>query len=1151
MMDENAGSNEIKEMISLMTKEIVDDAGNTTNIIKTLTKSKLLYYMISTYLMYCDFGSFKLYIPESSLDTIDDCKVIKRSEIDVIVDLLSNCVNLIVEVIDNPENIDYAKVLSNDYIKTTTKESLLLQGTLANFIINVSKDSGVIILPAGYDIPDSWLSSNEEGEIIKLLDAVFEVANITIDGGKYLINELLNGSIEASMILDLEESVIKQLCNSKVLQYTISDKVTDLGSDGFKIIVARNELEEVNALTTTNKTVNVIKSNELYKIFIEIKKIVSFENDTLSVNYNTIFENKEQLSSSKTLTATIVQLLLDNVDSGFIVIPQRYQEDFEKIKTDEQLTGNVWFGDESTSKDDELYLMLAAIETLIDKDENGKIPNDFDFENIQHNLKIKKNGINEICSSAILNASISKQIINIFHVEKSLYSNDVILRSELDKFFNSVFAMFNSDEIIVNDLQQNMFDLEFTNASTEHILDSIILTSTISDAILSTNGIYIPIDETYELDFVNKDSGRVIKTTELNILFDALFALFGDSIKINNINANLTSTSIKKTDVKYIADSHILRSTVSFNLLENNDIVILADKAPNKEKMTNLIEFNTIEKDEIISLLNSMFILTSTEELSINQITSNLTDLEINESMIDSILKSNILKSTIASKITKTEDIIVYEDDKISKYDVKNNPVDVISDDEIKNLFNSLFALFGSPISINNLNNSFTNIGISSLDIDVIFESNIINTNISKELINNNQLIIPNDINYFIDSNSNYKLDILELKNFFKALLNLFNKSNEEKLYINELSLNSIDFNIDNIDSITSSKILSTTLSEKFISNNTSLTIPDIVIETVKNIGNNVDKDRIGNDEFKAFLTALFTRTNSINSDNFNIENINLPTTLEDAKILTNSIIISTTLSNNISKEDSEILIPDEMFINYEYNDYVSNEGYIKTEELDKLIVALSKGLNKSNPSDLSISDITIPTSIDDRKALIASEIIRTTISEKVLSQAGIAANSENIDKTKHIKEVSIGILSETEILNIIDGITKLSNGNNFNDISLDIGEILEKSNKEEVLRAIGKSDVYRYVISNTLNEEKSLGGNTIKAYQLFRFENSSILIDGTYTYNYTNVLGNYIINYPENPTLVYNSFNLTTEYKYLFTYYDIMALNGDLSSLL
>ncbi len=1143
MMDKDIDSSQIKEMINLMTKEIVDDSGNSTNIIKTLTESKLLYYMISVYLMHCDFGSFELYIPDSSIEIIDNCKVIKRSEIDVIVDLLSNCVNLIVEIIDNPENIDYAKVLSDNYIKTTTKESLLLQGTLANLIINISSESEVIILPAGYDVPDAWLSGVETGEIIKLLDVVFEVANITIDDNKYLINELLNGCIEASIILDLEEDVIKQLCSSKVLQYTISDKVTDLGTDSFKIVVARNELEEVNALTTTSKTINVIKSNELYKIFIEIKKIVTFENDTLKINYNNIFENKEELSKSKTITATIVQLLIDNTDSGFIVIPQKYQEDFEKIKTDEQLIGNVWFGDESTSKDDELYLMLSGIETLIDKDDNGKIPNDFDFDNIQNNLKIKKNGIDEICSSAILNASVSKQIINTFCVEKSLYSNDIIERNELDKFFNSVFAMFNSEEIIVNDLQTNMFDLEFTKESTSHILDSIILTSTISDAILSTNGIYVPIDETTKLEFVERQSGRTIKSSELDSLFNALFSLLGDNIKINNINADLTNTSIKKSDVNYIATSHILRAIISYNLLENNDIIILNDAATNKENMTNSIEFNTIDKVEIINLLNSMFVLTDDEILSIDQITTHFSDLSITDTMVESILKSNILKSTIGSKITKMNEIKIFDNDIISTLDVKNNSVNVISDSELENLFNSLFRLVGSPISINNINNCFNDIGIASSDIEVIFESNIINTNITSKLIDNNQIIIPDDIDHLYDSNSNYKLDKLELKNLFNSLLSLFDKSNDEKLYINEITLNSVSFNQEKIDSIVSSKILSTTLSEKFINEN-SLTVPSIVIENIKNIGDNENKYRISNDEFKVFLIALFSRTNNINSDNFSLENISLPTNIDDAKILTNSLILSATLSNNISDESSNILVPDELIVKYVYKNSVSDNNYIIQDELTKLIVALAIGLNKINPTQLTISDIIIPESLESRKALVASEIIRTTISEKVLNQAGIAANSDNIDISKHIDGINIGILSETEIINIIDGISKLSNDNDFNNISLDVEEILEKSNKEEILRAIGNSDVYRYVISNTLNEEKVQG---VKAYQLFRFVNSSILIDNTYTYYYTNVLDKYIINFPESETLVYNSFNLTTDNKFLFTYYDIMALNGDL----
>ncbi|MDE7213222.1 MAG: hypothetical protein K2N42_01425, partial [Anaeroplasmataceae bacterium] len=145
---EKLTSAQIKEMLEVLTKEITID-GTTTTLIKNIINSKLVYYIFSTYLTYAEFGdgAFKLYLPENAVEMIEDCKIIKHSEIEVIVDLLSNCVDLIVEIMDHPTDLDYAHIFSNEYIKKTVKKSLLLQGTLSNVIIGAAGSQEKIILP--------------------------------------------------------------------------------------------------------------------------------------------------------------------------------------------------------------------------------------------------------------------------------------------------------------------------------------------------------------------------------------------------------------------------------------------------------------------------------------------------------------------------------------------------------------------------------------------------------------------------------------------------------------------------------------------------------------------------------------------------------------------------------------------------------------------------------------------------------------------------------------------------------------------------------------------------------------------------------------------------------------------------------------------
>lgn len=1255
MMDDPEDSASIKEMISLMTKEITVD-GKKTNIIKTLIESKLLHYTISAFLSSADFGSFSLYIPDESIEVIEDCNIIKHSEIESIVDLLSNCSDLIVNMIDDSENIDYAGLLSNEYIRTTAKNSLLLKGTLANVIIGIASDGDMIVLPYGYDNPDNWLENDpgtaSECEIIKLLNVVFDVADITIGEDKSLINELMNGTLDASLILDLDEAIIEKLCNSKVLQYTISDKITELGSSDFEIVVARNEIEKLNAPTTTDEKVNVVKANALYSIFVDVKRIIEISSaDEVKINYNAIFENKSELSSSKTLTATIVKLLLDNATSDFIVVPQRYRDDFEKIKTDDDLTGNVWFGNTAAATDDELYLMLSAIESLITK-EDGKIPADFDFNTVENSLTISKTAIDDICSSAILNASLSKQIVDIFYVEKSLFNNDTIEREELNKFFDAVFEMFGNEEINISDLESDMFDLEFNYESKDIILASKILKATISDAILKTTDISIPVAVTTpeQLEFVEKDNAKNINDDELNSLFNALFSMFGEKIKVKDISNELTNLSISKEKITSITGSHILRATMSNKLASSSDIVILKEDTLNEE-MTNSTKISTIDKDEIEKLLNSMFILVGKNSINLDEISTQLSEITLKKADIDELLKSNILLATMSAKMTGMNDIIILNDDVIPFEDIIGTYQNVIKLDEIKRLLNSMFMLVGDTIGINSINDNLNNItlkkddinkgllnsnilvstiatkitgmsdikilsddiiatndikgeskklvskdeiskllaalfalmntneigvnsinssvsdiGISSSSIETILNSSIISTTISTKLIGNDGLIIPTTIDYVKDNN-NYKLATAELRNLFNSLLTLFNVDEGNSLKINELDFNEITLNSGKVESIVNSKILLATISKRFIGID-SITIPAIVKEDVINISDETKLKQISSTEFESFLNALFATTGDVKVNEFGVDSITLPTDTTKASTMAKSLIVSATLSNNITNaKDTIICIPDELRVQYSYGEKKTDETYIKQTELANLLVALTKGIGLKTPSNLSFDNISIPKE-ENREALVASEIIRATISKKILEQekTGIAVEDEIIDTEKHIDGKQVAILSEDEILKIINGITLLSNNNdnnNFDDIDLNVETILENQNKENVLKAIASSAVYRYVISNTLNEEKTYNTLNVKAYQLFRFKDSSTDIDGEiYEYNdydeLTSFLGGYTIKYPTTTTKVYTTFTvgenastLETTDKYLFTYYDIMALKGELNPTL
>ncbi|MDE5546250.1 MAG: hypothetical protein K2I88_02175 [Anaeroplasmataceae bacterium] len=767
-------SEQIRKMLEVLAKEVTIE-GKTTTLIKNITESKLVYYMLSTYLTYADFGGsgFKLYLPESVMEDIEGCKIIKRSEIEIVTDLLSNCTDLIVEVMDHPDDLDYAHIFSNDYIDMKLKESLLLQGTLANVIIGVSSSQQQIILPVTYDQPESWINEDGNGEICILLDAIHDLSHVTIEEEKYLINELLNGNINPSDLLNLDKELLDQICSSKVLRYTISDMVTDL--NGFEIVVARASLEEVNAQTTTDKLVNVIQASELSDIFVDIQKIVFFdEAKEMKINYNAIFENKAELSKSKTITATLIQLMVDKNEEGFLVIPEPYQIDFEKFKTDFDLTGNIWLGTSEDTSDDEIFLMLKAVETFIDKDENGKIPAEFNFETLQDDLKLRENGIDDICASAILNASLSNKITQIFHVPTELYNNNLVEQKDLNDLFKAIFKLFNRSEIVVKELDDDLFNLTFRADATSIILNSVILRGTITNKISKLHQISVPLSSATASDFINKESGYIIDKNELTHLFEAMFKILeSDVIMVNDLDNQLTSLKIKKESISYITKSNILNATVSSKLSENNQIVIL-DKDAVKEEMLNEMIIHNIDAEELTKLLNLMFIILGEDTIVVDNISNEFNDLTIAEKDLALLLDSNIITATISHKLVEMNELYIPSSQATEEMSIYNQKEYLIDKTEMQCLLSALFVLFDTDrLEMLNLNSNLGKLELTSSKVDTILESRILQLTLSEKFVAVQDLVIPHIVVRPIDTLKNEvkdQIEKIELKAFFDAI---------------------------------------------------------------------------------------------------------------------------------------------------------------------------------------------------------------------------------------------------------------------------------------------------------------------------------------------------------------------------------------------
>ncbi|MDE7100371.1 MAG: hypothetical protein K2O05_00780, partial [Anaeroplasmataceae bacterium] len=130
-------------------------------LLDELLKSQVFHYVLSNVFYYGGFGTLEFYIPSSSLYEVAEGSgenqkiypVIKPEEIRSISRMMVVCKDVIILLMDNDNDIDYAQIFTNQDFITHLEESVILKGTIANILINISKENDVLILPQNLDNP--------------------------------------------------------------------------------------------------------------------------------------------------------------------------------------------------------------------------------------------------------------------------------------------------------------------------------------------------------------------------------------------------------------------------------------------------------------------------------------------------------------------------------------------------------------------------------------------------------------------------------------------------------------------------------------------------------------------------------------------------------------------------------------------------------------------------------------------------------------------------------------------------------------------------------------------------------------------------------------------------------------------------------------
>lgn len=917
LLGEDLSEESLTRVFELLSVDINPSEEVEEKLIDSILSSKIFRYVLSSFVTYSNLGGFELYIPESSSELITETvfvtdeegnkveqtkvhNIIKKEELSVLTDFILNSPDFIFDLMNQSEEIDYVELLTSDEIVDLLNDSTLLQGIIASVIISVSEDMEMIVLPYSYDNPDTWIKNKEVKAII---DAILTLKNEETESGESLFNELMSGNVDINTILDLSQETIDSVYKSNVLKYTVSDLLTNLGSEGFAIVVPGVSCEKPNAITTTEKRVNVISSKEILAIFDQIKNIIEFDdNNNVTILYSKMFNNKSEILSSYTIQATVMNMLINMTgdDDSIISVPRDYKDaynSFLTISSESGLKNNKWFGE--TREQDELYLLFEGIESLVSdeyKDENGNILDTFSLDKIATDIEIDHSTIDTVSTSAILNSTLSNVITSNFATPISVYHNDKIDRTELEALFDCLFKLLDKDVLTFDDFSSiDINSIEITKNDINNIYKkSEIFMTALSNMIMEVENICLPKAATAEVEIMpmnDKDSVfRIIdaslveegKINEFDNLIDCLFEFFGSTngqgVEVLNVSTiNVDDLKLDEEKIDKISSSTIFTATIS-TIISTTEVIIPVETAIYAEMADGKRDY-ILENKELNNLLKtflemfgSVNTVTEKKELDVNNI--DLSNFIIDQEVKDKIVETAVLRATISNYLI-TNDLGVV----IPKIKGTIDEIQVVGSDtlhnsitkgELESFLDAAIELFGieedgeKVLNINKIDTS--DFIINDENAVILGSSNIINATVTQELASLQELVIPvkdNDediVSLATSAKDNTSCAII--KDITGFMTNMLDVLGGEEREINPSNLSTINIKLIKGNEIDG--ILWATISNELLGNDDIL-IPDDdttieYVDVLSNIDGEVvtlSKELITDTQFNVFKDAL------------------------------------------------------------------------------------------------------------------------------------------------------------------------------------------------------------------------------------------------------------------------------------------------------
>ncbi|MDE6690760.1 MAG: hypothetical protein K2K04_02205, partial [Clostridia bacterium] len=742
---------DMEKFLKTLSEAVAKKDENGGTIAEYIVQSKLLRSVISAALI--NYGENYAYVPTVAREKNADghtVKFIKAEELTALFDSLSELVDFILPVLQDGDadmKKAIAEFVGKDVFTTLLENSTIFEGTVALHLVNALKDDTTVIIPQPLkDNLDGWVTAGgRQGEIKNLLGA--------LDAAQIEIADIVNGEFDSDSILDRftsEEFTEKELqtcLKSSVLHYTVSKFLTGGDSDfgSFKLIVP-----EVALLNLEDDSLPaVVRKNEIENVLKMVKALdLSAETDVSAVLVKLVQrENKQMLSGSYILSASMVGSLVDNPDvNDMLSLSEKY--------TDAATTENLKKFNSSNPWKEEILRLITALDEIM----GISSAEEFEFNDTKltdslsdflKNMNAPSNANWQVTrltvsyASEVVRGAITSRLDELLggNIDEGILysakSGDGYYTEKELKSLSSVFDIFGLDikeldaDELANKIKSEILSLNqpaegYYGSKLSIVYPSVIfsgiMSKSLDDVLLNRleseggetqSGPMIDEDILYKI----KAGSSRYKQSVISDLINSINALgLDDFDKLNNLNMNDVIKNIEDMDV--VCASVIVRGVFTKQIGENNTLGV--DHPLAYEEEIKVIKAEEIKA--IVGLAGNIENVGDTyfDTVSLSQIKANL----FNE---DRTVKSYLILKAVSDSIIETSYLIV-DRALVDKYGC-------IDSSEVRMLIEAFGEMFDADASISTLGSSGGGFSYPTEEQrDIIMQSRIVRAKLTEQL---------------------------------------------------------------------------------------------------------------------------------------------------------------------------------------------------------------------------------------------------------------------------------------------------------------------------------------------------------------------------------------------------------------------------------